>query len=82
MFQEAPAQPALARTRRIQDLYLAGDKKSAIAAVPTKLVEDVALIGPWAKIADEIQRWKQTVLTTFSVNGAPHQLEKVTDLLR
>jgi len=71
-----------AEARKIQDLYLAGDKKSAIAAVPTKLVEDVALIGPWAKIADEIQRWKQTVLTTFSVNGALHQLEKVTDLLR
>jgi hypothetical protein len=43
----------------IQDFYLAGDKKSAIAAVPTKLVEDVALIGPWAKITDEIQRWKR-----------------------
>ena len=53
------------QARTIQDFYLAGDKKSAIAAVPTKLVVDVALIGPWAKIADEIQRWKQTVLTTF-----------------
>ena len=71
-----------AEARQIQDLYLAGDKKSAIAAVPTKLVEDVALIGPWDKIADEIQRWKQTVLTTFSVNGDPRQLEKVIDLLR
>ena len=60
-----------AQARAIQDFYLAGDKKSAIAAVPTKLVEDVALIGPWAKIADEIQRWKQTVLTTFSVNCDP-----------
>ena len=39
----------------IQDHYLAGDKRSAIAAVPTAMVEDVALIGPWAKIADEIQ---------------------------
>ena len=48
-----------AQAREIQDLYLAGDKKGAIAAVPTKLVEDVALIGPWAKIADEIQRWQR-----------------------
>ena len=62
-----------AEARKIQDLYLAGDKKSAIAAVPTKLVEDVALIGPWAKIAEEIQRWKQTVLTTFSVHGDPRR---------
>jgi len=71
-----------AEARKIQDLYLAGDRKSAIAAVPTKLVEDVALIGPWAKIADELQRWKQTVLTTFSVHGDPRQLERLIDLLR
>ena len=49
---------------------------------PTKLVEDVALIGPWAKIADEIQRWKQTVLTTFSVNCDPRLLERIADLIR
>jgi hypothetical protein len=30
------------------------------------MVEDVALIGPWDKIADEIQRWQRTVLTTFT----------------
>jgi F420-dependent oxidoreductase-like protein len=71
-----------AEARQIQDLYLAGDKKGAIAAVPTKLVEDVALIGPWAKITEEIQRWKQTVLTTFSVGGDPRQLDKVADLIR
>jgi F420-dependent oxidoreductase-like protein len=68
--------------RKIQDLYLAGDKKSAIAAVPTALVEDVALIGPRAKIADEIQRWKQTVLTTFSVHADPRHLERIADLIR
>src|SRR5580692_11409433 len=43
-----------AEAKTIQDAYLAGDKRGAIAAVPTRLVEDVALIGPWAKIADEI----------------------------
>jgi alkanesulfonate monooxygenase SsuD/methylene tetrahydromethanopterin reductase-like flavin-dependent oxidoreductase (luciferase family) len=69
-----------AEARTIQDHYLAGDKKAAIAAVPTKLVEDVALIGPWRKITEEIQRWKQTVLTTFSVNCDPRHLEKIADL--
>ena len=70
-----------AQARAIQDFYLAGDKKSAIAAVPTKMVEDVALVGSWAKITDEIQRWKQTVLTTFSVHCDPRHLEKVTALV-
>jgi len=45
-------------------------------------VEDVALIGPWAKIADEIQRSKQTVLTTFSAHCDPRHLEKLADLIR
>src|SRR5580692_4345451 len=71
-----------AEAAKIQDLYLAGDRKSAIAAVPAKLVEDVALIGPWAKITDEIQRWQQTVLTTFSVSGDIRHLARVAELLR
>jgi hypothetical protein len=50
--------------------------------VPTRLVEDVALIGPWAKIADDLQRWKQTVLTTFSVSSDPRHLSRVADLVR
>jgi F420-dependent oxidoreductase-like protein len=66
----------------IQDHYLAGDKKAAIAAVPTSMVEDVALIGPWAKIADELQRWRQTVLTTFSVSTDLRHLAAVVELLR
>jgi hypothetical protein len=70
-----------AQARTIQDFYLAGDKKSAIAAVLTAMVEDVALIGPWPKIADEIQRWQQTVLTTFSVNCDPRYLARIADLL-
>jgi hypothetical protein len=66
----------------IQDLYLAGDRKSAIAAVPTAMVEDVALIGPWAKIADEIQLWKQTILTTFSVSCDLRHLARIAELVR
>jgi F420-dependent oxidoreductase-like protein len=71
-----------AQAKAIQDAYLAGDKKGAIAAVPTAMVEDVALIGPWAKIADEIQRWKQTVLTSFSVSCDISHLPRVADLVR
>jgi F420-dependent oxidoreductase-like protein len=71
-----------AEAAAIQDLYLAGDKRGAIAAVPTRMVEDVALIGPWAKIADEIQLWKQTVLTTFTIPGEPRQMERLADLIR
>jgi F420-dependent oxidoreductase-like protein len=71
-----------AEAAAIQDRYLAGDKAGAIAAVPTAMVEDVALIGPWAKVADEIQRWQDTVLTTFSISAGLDDLERITGLLR
>jgi F420-dependent oxidoreductase-like protein len=66
----------------IQDHYLAGDKKAAIAAVPTAMVEDIALVGPWAKIADELQEWKSTLLTTFLVGGDPRHLDRIVELIR
>ena len=71
-----------AEAAAIQEAYLAGDKRAAIAAVPTRLVEDVALIGPWAKIAEELPRWQQTVLTTLLVNTDIRLLPKVLDLVR
>ncbi|HUY49999.1 MAG TPA: LLM class flavin-dependent oxidoreductase [Streptosporangiaceae bacterium] len=66
----------------IQDRYLAGDRNGAIAAVPTRMVEDVALIGPWAKIVDEIPQWQQTILTTFSISSDLRQLDRLVALLR
>ncbi|MCW2933770.1 MAG: luciferase family protein [Actinomycetia bacterium] len=71
-----------AEASAIQDAYLAGDKKGAIAAVPTRMVEDVALIGPWAKITEEFQRWRQTVLTTLLVNCHLSLLPKVLEMVR
>ncbi|MET1019732.1 MAG: LLM class F420-dependent oxidoreductase, partial [Microterricola sp.] len=66
---------------RIQELYLAGDKKAAIAAVPTRLVEEIALIGPAAKIRDELARWEESVVTTILVQGDVRTVRAVADLL-
>lgn len=65
----------------IADLYLAGRKKEAIAAVPTALIEDLALIGPPAKIRDELERWRSTVITSLLIQGDPSQLKVIADLL-
>jgi F420-dependent oxidoreductase-like protein len=67
---------------RIQDLYLQGKKQEAQAAIPTKLVEDVALIGPMDKIKEEIKVWKNTCLTTMLVNApAPQMLGTIAELV-
>jgi F420-dependent oxidoreductase-like protein len=67
---------------KVQDLYLAGDKAAAVAAVPTSLVEEVALIGPRDKVADELSRWEDTCLTTLLLSGPPRLLREVADIVR
>jgi F420-dependent oxidoreductase-like protein len=42
---------------KIQDLYLAGKKEEAMAAVPDQLVDDVALVGPADRIKGRLQAW-------------------------
>lgn len=42
---------------QIQDLYLAGKKDEATAAVPDQLIDDVALVGPKERIRERLQSW-------------------------
>lgn len=44
---------------KIQDLYLAGDKDAAIAAVPDEFVDEIALVGPESRIRERAQAWKE-----------------------
>ncbi|MDX1449219.1 MAG: LLM class flavin-dependent oxidoreductase, partial [Acidimicrobiia bacterium] len=66
---------------RVQDLYLDGRKEEAQKAIPLEMVEDVALVGPPEKIAAELPRWKETVVTTMAVQGPPELLRAVADLV-
>jgi len=70
-----------AECEKVQELYLAGKKAEAMAAIPTRLVEDVALIGPPEKIRDELAMWKETCLTTMLVGGPPAQLRRIAELV-
>lgn len=42
---------------KIQDLYLDGHKREAMAAVPDALVDEVALVGPADRIRDRVTAW-------------------------
>ena len=64
----------------IQDLYLAGDKAAATAAVTTQMCEEIALIGPWAKIAEDLEAWRSSVVTTLLISGDPATLERFAEL--
>jgi F420-dependent oxidoreductase-like protein len=65
----------------IQERYLAGDRKGAMAAIPTKLVQEVALIGPLGKIKDDLEGWKRTCVTTLLVGGPPPLLETIAKVV-
>ncbi|WP_067981333.1 LLM class F420-dependent oxidoreductase [Nocardia caishijiensis] len=52
---------------RIQELYLAGDKQAAAAAVPDDLVRDVSLIGPEGFVKDRIAAFAEAGVTTLNV---------------
>ncbi|GAA1854337.1 LLM class F420-dependent oxidoreductase [Myceligenerans crystallogenes] len=55
----------------VQELYLAGRKEDAARAVPTELVDEVALIGPAARIRERFAAWEDTLLTTMLLQGDP-----------
>ena len=44
--------------REIQDNFLGGRRKDAMAAVPDALVDELCLVGPTDRIKDRVQVWK------------------------
>ncbi|MFK8020653.1 MAG: LLM class F420-dependent oxidoreductase [Pseudomonadales bacterium] len=44
---------------KVQDLYLAGKKEEAAAAVPRELIEEVSLTGTKEQIATKAEKWKR-----------------------
>ena len=70
-----------AEASKIQELYLAGRKDEAAAAVPTALIEDTALIGPKEKIRDDLEGWRESIATTLLVAGNPDTLQTMAELV-
>ena len=66
---------------KVQELYLDGRKAEAAAAIPLAMVEDVALVGPPAKIRDELRPWRETCITSFLISGPAAALEGYAEIL-
>ena len=49
----------------IQEHYLDGRKDDASAAVPDALVDEIALVGDRARIADRLAAWREAGVTTL-----------------
>lgn len=51
--------------KAIQDLYLDGKKVEAAAAVPDALADEVALVGPPARIKERLAAWRESGIQTL-----------------
>jgi alkanesulfonate monooxygenase SsuD/methylene tetrahydromethanopterin reductase-like flavin-dependent oxidoreductase (luciferase family) len=64
-----------AEAAKIQDLYLDGKKAEAMAAVPDRLVDETALVGPKERIVERLEAWKASPVPTLLVGtGQPEAL--------
>jgi F420-dependent oxidoreductase-like protein len=70
-----------AEARRIQELFLDGKKDEAAAAVPTRLVEELALIGPPDKIRHDLEAWRDSSVTSLLIAGPPETLRQAAELV-
>ena len=59
-----------AEAERIQELFLSGQRDQAIAAVPDQLCDEIALLGPKARIRERLQAWRDSPVTMLTVGSA------------
>ena len=53
----------------IQDLFLAGKKDAAIAAVPDQFADEISLVGPLERIKERLDAWRETPVTSILVSA-------------
>jgi len=68
---------------RIQELYLAGRKDEAAAAVPDEYIEEQTLIGSRERILERWPRWRDCGMTMLSLNDPTDEaMEVMANLVR
>ncbi len=71
-----------AEAKRIQDLYLARNKRDAAVAVPDAFVDEVALVGPKERIAERVEAWRESGATTLlAATRQPEALRALAEIL-
>jgi F420-dependent oxidoreductase-like protein len=70
-----------AAAKTIQDLYLAGRKDEAAAAVPNELADEVSLCGPKERIRDRLAAWRESPVGTMILAiGQPEVLRMMAEI--
>ena len=55
---------------RVQELFMAGRRDQAFAAVPDALCDEISLVGPKARIRERLAAWRDSPVTMLNVGTA------------
>lgn len=68
---------------RIQDLFFEGKRDEAILAVPDAFADEISLVGPKERIAERLDAWHSTPVTTILLGGSDEPtMRLMADLTR
>jgi hypothetical protein len=73
-----------AEAEHIQDLFFAGKREEAIAAVPDDFADEISIIGPVSRVKERLGAWRSSPVTTLLIGGggrSPEQLRQLADLV-
>jgi F420-dependent oxidoreductase-like protein len=65
----------------VQDLYLGGKRDEAAAAIPAELIDKLSLIGPPDKLRDDLEAWRESIVTTLLIQGDVDTVRTAADLV-
>ena len=70
--------------RRVQELFLSGDRDAAVRAVPDDLADGIALCGPLPRIRERLELWRASPVTTLLLGGVedPAVMRALADMTR
>ncbi len=71
-----------AAARQVQDLYLAGKKDEAAAALPDALIDAIALCGPKAHVRERVAAYRDAGVGTLGVTPVAFTRDERLDQLR
>jgi alkanesulfonate monooxygenase SsuD/methylene tetrahydromethanopterin reductase-like flavin-dependent oxidoreductase (luciferase family) len=69
--------------KRVQELFLAGDRDAAVKAVPDALCDGIALCGPLDRIRERLELWRSSPVTTLIVGGVdnPDHMRAIAEMV-
>ena len=69
------------KAQEVQDLFMAGKKDQAIAAVPDQFADEISLSGPIDRIREKIRDWEDSPVTSLLVNGDAQMLRQMAEIV-